>query len=61
MIKDDGSLWSTGVNTYGQLGDLTTTVRSSPVQVLPATKTNWVGVDGGLNFSMGLDFTNERS
>ena len=55
MIKDDGSLWSTGVNTYGQLGDLTTTVRSSPVQVLPATKTNWVGVDGGLNFSMGLD------
>jgi alpha-tubulin suppressor-like RCC1 family protein len=55
MIQNDGSLWSTGVNTYGQLGDLTTTIRSSPVQVLPTTKTNWVAVDGGLNFSIGLD------
>jgi len=55
MLRNDGSLWSTGVNTFGQLGDNTTTRRSSPVQVVPTTKTNWVAVDGGLNFSMALD------
>lgn len=37
-IKSDGTLWSWGRNQYGQLGDSTTTSRSSPVQI---AGTNW--------------------
>ncbi|WP_295451380.1 CARDB domain-containing protein [uncultured Thiodictyon sp.] len=33
-IKIDGSLWTWGYNKFGQLGDGTTTDRSSPLQVL---------------------------
>ena len=54
-LVENGTLYATGVGTYGALGDLTTTRKSSPVQVLPTTKTNWVDMDAGLNFSMGLD------
>ena len=32
-LKTDGTLWAWGQNAYGQLGDGTTTVRSTPVQV----------------------------
>lgn len=35
-----GSLWLWGYNTYGQLGDNTTTTKSSPVQTV-AGGTNW--------------------
>ncbi|WP_295612432.1 hypothetical protein [uncultured Lamprocystis sp.] len=33
-IKTDGNLWAWGWNSHGQLGDDTTTDRSTPVQVL---------------------------
>jgi alpha-tubulin suppressor-like RCC1 family protein len=33
-LRADGTVWAWGCNTYGQLGDGTTTQRSSPVQVL---------------------------
>src|SRR5258708_88843 len=32
-LKGDGTLWAWGDNSYGQLGDTTTTRRTSPVQV----------------------------
>ena len=31
-IKTDGTLWTWGINSFGRLGDNTTTTRSSPVQ-----------------------------
>ncbi|MCP4749485.1 MAG: hypothetical protein GY866_01195 [Proteobacteria bacterium] len=33
-LKDDGTVWTWGNNYYGQLGDATTTNRSTPAQVL---------------------------
>jgi alpha-tubulin suppressor-like RCC1 family protein len=32
-VKSDGTVWAWGMNTYGQLGDNTTTRREAPVQV----------------------------
>ena len=54
-LVENGTLYATGLNSFNALGDLTATRRSSPVQVLPTTKKNWVDMDAGLNFSMGLD------
>lgn len=39
-VKTDGTLWCWGSNVYGQLGDNTTTNRSSPVQTV-TFGTNW--------------------
>ena len=36
ILKTDGSLWSVGNNSNGQLGDSTTTDRISPVQIISA-------------------------
>ena len=33
ILKEDGSVWSSGLNTYGQLGYGTTTNRNNPVRV----------------------------
>lgn len=41
-IKTDGTLWVWGNNARGQVGDGTTTDKSSPVQV--GTATNWAKV-----------------
>jgi len=46
-IKTDGTLWTWGFNTTnGQLGDNTTTNRSTPVTTF-AGGTNWKQVSGG--------------
>ena len=45
-IKNDGTCWTWGYNAYGQLGDETTTNRSSPVQTV-TYGTDWKQVDGG--------------
>jgi alpha-tubulin suppressor-like RCC1 family protein len=45
-VKTDGTLWTWGVNNYGQLGDNTLTDRSSPVTTV-AGGTNWKQVAGG--------------
>ncbi len=45
-LKNDGTVWSWGLNSYGQLGDGTTTQRTSPVQV--------TGLTGVTSISSGL-------
>jgi alpha-tubulin suppressor-like RCC1 family protein len=45
-IKEDGTLWSWGVNTHGQIGSNNTTSYSSPVQTV-AGGTDWKLVDAG--------------
>jgi alpha-tubulin suppressor-like RCC1 family protein len=45
-IKNDGTLWVWGDNTWGQLGDNTSTKKSSPVQTV-AGGTNWKQVSAG--------------
>ena len=45
-IKTDGTLWTWGYNFYGELGDNTTTQRTSPVQTI-TFDTNWKQVSCG--------------
>ncbi|WP_052295815.1 fimbrillin family protein [Parasphaerochaeta coccoides] len=40
ILKKDGTLWATGQNTYGQLGDGTTYRRTTPVRVKASTTPN---------------------
>jgi alpha-tubulin suppressor-like RCC1 family protein len=47
--KTDGTLWSWGYNLYGQLGEGTTTNKSSPIQI-PGT--SWNDIAGGTNHSL---------
>jgi len=57
-IKTDGTLWTWGHNSYGQLGDNTITDRSSPVQTI-AYGTNWkqVSCGGGITAAIKTDGT----
>ena len=52
-IKTDGTLWTWGYNVYGQLGDNTTTTRSTPVTTF-AGGTNWKQFAGLANFSAAI-------
>ena len=52
-IKIDDTLWSWGRNNSGQLGDLTYTNRSSPVQTI-AGGSNWKQVSAGINYTTAL-------
>ncbi len=45
-IRSNGTMYSWGSNTSGELGDGTTTVRSSPVSVVGAIG-NWIRVSAG--------------
>ena len=45
-IKTNGTLWTWGCNGDGQLGDVTTLDRSSPIQTISGG-TNWKQVSGG--------------
>ena len=44
--KTDGTLWGWGNNTYGEIGNNTTTLYSSPVQV--GSDTTWNSTAGGI-------------
>jgi alpha-tubulin suppressor-like RCC1 family protein len=54
-IKTNGTLWSWGINTNGNLGDETFVSRSAPVQV--GTRTDWVSIAEGSSHALGLDST----
>jgi len=49
------NLWTCGYNGRGQLGDGTTTYRSSPVQV--GSLTNWKQIACGGNHTAPINFT----
>ena len=55
-IKTDGTLWSWGRNTYGQLGDGTNTDKNIPTQV--GSDNNWSSISAGgidyLDFSLAI-------
>jgi alpha-tubulin suppressor-like RCC1 family protein len=57
-IKSDGTLWLCGAGTNSQLGDSTTTTKSSPVQTV-ATGTNWkqVAANNGNTCAIKTDGT----
>ncbi|NDD85031.1 hypothetical protein EBZ38_12270, partial [bacterium] len=57
-IKTDGTLWMWGYNNFGQLGDNTTTYRSSPVQTV-AGGTNWKQVACGLQHTVCIKDDND--
>lgn len=51
-LRSDGTAWTWGLNTTGQLGQNDTTQQSSPVQV--GTLTTWNEVAAGSFWTMGL-------
>jgi len=51
-LRSDGTLWSSGWNMYGQLGDGTTTNKSTPVQV--GTATDWIAFVSGTFHNMAI-------
>lgn len=51
-LKGDGSAWSWGNNSSGQLGDYTTTARTTPVQVAGISDGTWVAA--GSDFSLAV-------
>ncbi len=51
-LKSDGTVWSWGYNATGQLGDGTTTQRTSPVQITGLSSV--VAINAGPNHSMAV-------
>ena len=58
--KSDNTLWSWGINSHGQIGDNSSLVRLSPVQVgsTGKYKSDWVAVSGGDYGVIALDSSN---
>jgi len=57
-IKTDGTLWTWGRNSSGQLGDNTTTNRSTPVTTF-AGGTNWKQVASGESFTAATTYIDD--
>ncbi len=51
-VKSDGTLWAWGANSFGQLGDGSTTDRHNPVQI--GSDTKWLTVSAGVYHSLGV-------
>jgi alpha-tubulin suppressor-like RCC1 family protein len=52
-VRSNGTLWAWGCNTNGQLGDVSSTDRSSPVSVVGGF-TDWCAVSTGNAHSLGV-------
>jgi YD repeat-containing protein len=52
-IRTNGTIWSWGCNSFGQVGDGTITSRTSPVSVVGGF-TDWCGVSAGSQHSLGV-------
>jgi alpha-tubulin suppressor-like RCC1 family protein len=52
-VRANGTAWAWGVNSLGNLGDGTTTTRSSPVSVIGGF-IDWTQLSGGILFSLGV-------
>ena len=57
VLKSDGSVWSWGNNASGQLGDGTTTSRTSPVQVSGLTSVVAIAAGGDHSLALRSDGT----
>jgi alpha-tubulin suppressor-like RCC1 family protein len=51
-LKSNGTLWSWGDNTYGQLGDNSIVDKNAPVQI--GTDTNWTQIAAGTDHVIAL-------
>jgi len=56
-LKNDGTVWAWGWNINGQLGDGTTTQRTTPVQVSTLTSVTDISAGGGHNLAIKNDGT----
>ena len=54
-IRTDGSLWTWGDNSFGQLGDGTLTARPAPVRITTATNWKTVAVGGSHTVALKTD------
>src|SRR5208283_5458147 len=71
LLKSDGTVWCWGSNTYGQVGDGTTTTRTTPVQVTALGNgnaqisgngyTNCARTSGGAVWCWGYNATGQLS
>jgi len=62
MLKEDGTVWTVGDNSYGQLGDGTTISSKEPVQVKidgDTPLTNIVKIAAGVNHGLAITKTGE--
>ena len=50
MLKRNGTLWSWGENTKGEVGDGTTNSHTTPIKI--GTDTNWSIIETGLNYTI---------
>lgn len=57
FVKPDGTLWTVGNNTYGQLGDGTFESRTTPVPVVNGTNVVAVSLAGNRTFFLRVDGT----
>ena len=56
-LRSDGTVWAWGGNAHGQLGDGTTTQRTTPVQVSGLTGITAIATGGGHGLAVRNDGT----
>lgn len=52
MLRSDGTLWGSGLNVFGQLGDGTSISRNAPVRI--GADSNWAAVAAGSEHTLAL-------